>query len=272
MIIAGMGRFGQMVNRLVDRPRAPDRGDRQPPRDGRADAPRSGSAAYYGDVDRPELLEAAGIARGEGGGAGDRRPRADGADGALHPPAATRTCRIIARARDRHHVYRAACRRGARTACARSSTARSRPGDYALAALGHDAAEIEAAAEEFVRQDRRMLEELADALAPGRAGGARTPPISPRRASRRARSRRRCGARGGIRAARRRREPRQRKTRRWQQSAPGLPAVDAPRRSSLRCNIRRTNTLALAIAGRTCARCRPSRRSWSPTAARSPSG
>ena len=168
VIIAGMGRFGQVVNRLRGGARAPDGGDRQPPGDGRADARA-----------RDQGLSTATSA----GRSCSRRPasprrrrwcwrsttRRQTCGWRASSAAAIRTVPDH-RPRPRPApCLPAARRRGARTACARSSTARCGPASCALAALGHDRREIEAVAAEFVQPRPPDAGGARRALAPGRA-------------------------------------------------------------------------------------------------------
>jgi monovalent cation:H+ antiporter-2, CPA2 family len=158
VIIAGMGRFGQVVNRLLK-----GLGHETVVLDSRADVVARvrtfGIRAYYGDVNRPALLEAAGI----------REAKAivlalDDPDKAVrmaeyisrhHPQV-----RIIARAHDRHHVYRLYAA-GAKVSVRELFDSAIRAGKYALEALGHADDDVERAAAAFFDMDRAMLKELA---------------------------------------------------------------------------------------------------------------
>ena len=163
VIIAGMGRFGQVVNRMLtglghrtvvidNHPATVDR------------MRRFGIKGFYGDVGRTDLLAAAGIAE------------AKAVVLAIDDPAKVLSLarfiserypevKIIARAYDRHHVYQLYAA-GAPESVRELFDSGVRAGKYALAALGHDPEEIEGVAEEFFRQDRRMLEELAELWRP----------------------------------------------------------------------------------------------------------
>jgi CPA2 family monovalent cation:H+ antiporter-2 len=158
VIIAGMGRFGQIVNRMLT-----GVGHRTVVLDSHAETVdrmrRLGVRGFYGDVDRPELLAAAGIGR------------ARAVVIAINEPAqAERMVRyirqrypelpVIARARDRHHVYRLLAA-GATTTVREVFDSAVDVGRRTLAALGHEEGEIERVRDEFVRQDQRMVEELA---------------------------------------------------------------------------------------------------------------
>lgn len=158
VIIAGMGRFGQIVNRMVR-----GLGHSTVVLDSQSEViermRRFGIKAFYGDVDRPALLEAAGIA--------DARAfvvAIDDAEKAVrlahyvsrrHPHV-----KIIARARDRHHVYQLYAA-GAPDSVREVFDSGVRAGKYALAALGYSDEEIERVGQAFFEHDRHMLAELA---------------------------------------------------------------------------------------------------------------
>jgi CPA2 family monovalent cation:H+ antiporter-2 len=163
VIIAGMGRFGQVANRLVA-----SLGHRTVVIDSRpetVDRMRAlGIKAYLGDVARPELLEAAGIAEAAAVVLATDNPegnvRLAGFISHRYP-----TVRIIARARDRHHVYQLHAA-GAHDSVREVFDGSVRAGELALAALGHDHREITAVAADFVSHDSRMLAELAALWSP----------------------------------------------------------------------------------------------------------
>jgi CPA2 family monovalent cation:H+ antiporter-2 len=159
VIVAGMGRFGQTVNRLLaglglktvvldSRPETVDR------------VRRLGIKGFYGDVARPELLEAAGIAEARA-----LVIAIDDPEKALrmvrHVSRRYPEVRIVARARDRHHVY-ALHAAGADETVREVFDGAVRAGEHVLAALGYEDAEIERAAAAFFEHDRRMLAELAE--------------------------------------------------------------------------------------------------------------
>ena len=154
-----MGRFGQIVNRMLT-----GLGHRTVVLDSNlATVERMralGIPAFYGDVARPEMLLAAGIAE------------AKAIVIALDDPARAvemarlirlrwPEVRIIARARDRHHVYELYAAGVPDSVARQVFDSAVRTGKYALGTLGHGPEQVEDIAEEFVRQDRRMLEELA---------------------------------------------------------------------------------------------------------------
>jgi CPA2 family monovalent cation:H+ antiporter-2 len=158
VIIAGMGRFGQVVNRLLksighqtvvldSHPETVDR------------FRRFGIKGYYGAVDRPDLLESAGLAHAKAVViAIDDRDKSIAMANYIrrhHPEVA-----IIARALDRHHVY-ALHAAGADESVRETFDSAVRAGRYALRALGHAPEEAEHLAAEFALHDRRLLAELA---------------------------------------------------------------------------------------------------------------
>ena len=167
VIIAGMGRFGQVVNRIVT-----GLGHRTVLIDNHLDTVDRmrglGIKAYYGDVDRPELLVGAGIAE------------AAAVVLAIDDPEKTLRLaqwirrrypdvKVIARAHDRHHVYQLYAA-GTTDSVRELFDGAVRASKYALAALGHDAEEVEDVAREFVEHDRHMLAELAALWNPAHPG------------------------------------------------------------------------------------------------------
>ena len=170
VIIAGMGRFGQVVNRML-----------------------SGLGHRTVVIDsHPETVErmrALGIKaylrRRRPAGAAGRRPAS---------PRRRRWCwrstiprracgwreyirrrypevRIIARARDRHHVYQLYAA-GAQDSVREVFDSSVHAGKYALAALGHDEDEIEEVADEFVEPRPPDAGGTRRALEAGRSGRA----------------------------------------------------------------------------------------------------
>jgi CPA2 family monovalent cation:H+ antiporter-2 len=158
VIIAGMGRFGQVANRVVA-----GLGHRTVVIDSHpetVDRMRSlGIKAYLGNVARPELLQAAGIAEASAVVLATDDPegnvRLAGFISRRYP-----NVRIIARARDRHHVYQLHAA-GAHEIVRELVDGSVQAGKAALAALGHDHHEIDEVVAEFVSHDSRMLSELA---------------------------------------------------------------------------------------------------------------
>ncbi len=158
VIIAGMGRFGQVVNRIVA-----GLGHRTVVIDNHPETVERmrglGIRGFFGDVERTDLLEAAGIAEAKAVVLAiddpERTLRLARYVSRRHPQV-----KIIARAYDRHHVYQLYAA-GAPDSVRELFDSAVRAGKYALAALGHDAEEIEEVAADFVVRDRHMLAELA---------------------------------------------------------------------------------------------------------------
>jgi CPA2 family monovalent cation:H+ antiporter-2 len=159
-IIAGHGRFGQIVNRLL---RAS--GYTTVVLEHRSDlvdgVRKFDIKTFYGDATRPDLLHAAGLkeARQFVAAIDDkdqltelvkhvRRERPD-----IH---------IVARAIDRHHVYQLYAA-GANDIIRETFDSAVRAGRSALEALGEHPFEVEKAVRYFVRHDRETLRKLAAA-------------------------------------------------------------------------------------------------------------
>ncbi len=159
VIIAGMGRFGQVVNRMVA-----ELGHRTVVIDNHAQTVERmralGISAYYGDVGRPDLLVAAGVAEAKAVVLATDKPEETLRTARwlrrTHPDVP-----VIARAHDRHEVYQLQAA-GVSDSVRESFYSAVRAGKFALGALGHDGAAVDVAAELFVANDRRMLKELAD--------------------------------------------------------------------------------------------------------------
>lgn len=164
VIIAGMGRFGQTVNRLVTMS-----GFRTTVLDHDLKVVQQmrkfGFKAYFGDPSRPELLASAGIEKAKVlvVGLGDvqattklvayaRRIRPE-----LH---------IIARARDRVHVYEL-YRAGANDIVRELFDSSLRAGRYALENIGLTEYEAAEASRIFYKLDREGLRDLAEVWKPG---------------------------------------------------------------------------------------------------------
>lgn len=159
-IIAGHGRFGQIINRLL---RAS--GYETVVLEHRSDlvdgVRKFGIKTFYGDATRPDLLHAAGLheARQFVVAIDDkdqitalvkhvRRERPD-----IH---------IVARAIDRHHVYQLYAA-GADDIIRETFDSAVRAGRSALEAMGEHPFEVEKAVRYFVRHDRETLRKLAAA-------------------------------------------------------------------------------------------------------------
>jgi CPA2 family monovalent cation:H+ antiporter-2 len=158
VIVAGMGRFGQTVNRILS-----GLGhrtvllDSQPALVERMRA--LGIPAYLGHADRPEVLAAAGLAEARA-----LVIAIDDPDQAVRIASIVRRraphVRIIARARDRHAIYRLTAA-GAHECVREVFDGAVRTGGHALAALGHDRHEIEILLRAFAAEDTAMIDELA---------------------------------------------------------------------------------------------------------------
>ena len=158
VIIAGLGRFGQVVNRMLlanghktvvlDYHNELISGMR-----------RFGVRAFFGDPTRPDLLLAAGIrdARVIVIAVDDRDASVKMVDYVTreHPQV-----HVVARAYDREHVYRLYAA-GARDIVRETFDSSVRAGRYAMLSMGHHPFEAERAARLYVKQDRSDLAELA---------------------------------------------------------------------------------------------------------------
>jgi len=158
IIIAGIGRFGQVVNRLVQ-----SSGHKTVVLDHDIKTiqlmRRFGYRGFFGDPTRPELLHAAGL------------PAAKVLVAALDDPKATtklvayaRRMRpdlhIVARARDRNHVY-ALYQAGANDIVREMFDSSLRAGRYVLENIGMSEFEAAIAEETFYHHDRHTVRELA---------------------------------------------------------------------------------------------------------------
>ncbi len=163
VIIAGIGRFGQIVNRLVE-----SSGFKTVVLDHnleRIQLMRSfGYRAFLGDPTRPELLRAAGLR--------DARVLVvalDSAEAALRLVRHARKVRpdlhIIARARDRSHVF-ALYEAGANDIVRELFDSSLRAGRYVLENVGMTEFEAAEAEQAFFSHDRMALKELADIWQP----------------------------------------------------------------------------------------------------------
>jgi len=158
-IIAGVGRFGQVVNRLLT-----TNGHRVVVLDhdaGVIDLTRKfGIRSYYGDATRPDLLEAAGVETAQVLVAAlDDRERQNQlvAHVAHHYP----DCHIIARALDRHHVYELEAA-GAHQVERELFESSLSAGRLALIRLGAHPFKAERQARAFRSHDRRTFEALRE--------------------------------------------------------------------------------------------------------------
>ena len=164
VIIAGIGRFGQMANRLIQ-----SAGFSTVVIDNDLPAVQMmrkfGYRGFFGDPTRPDLLAAAGI--------DDARVMmvaVDDKDTATRLVAYVRKVRpdihIIARARDRVHVYELYAA-GADDIVREMFDSSLRAGRYALENLGLSEFEAAEAETMFYHSDRNMVRELAELWKPG---------------------------------------------------------------------------------------------------------
>jgi voltage-gated potassium channel Kch len=158
VIIAGHGRFGQIINRILLA-----NGHKTVVLDHRVDLidnmRRFGVRAFYGDASRPDLLHSAGLEEAK-----VLVVAIDDRDRALEIVKFAREAHpklhIIARANDRHHVYDLYTA-GATDIVRELFDSSVRAAGYALTALGHHPFDVEKATHAFVLHDRETLKILA---------------------------------------------------------------------------------------------------------------
>lgn len=164
VIIAGIGRFGQVVNRLV---RGSGLTTVVLDNDMTAvDAMRRfGIKGFFGDPSRPELLEAAGLATAQ-----VMVVAVDSREVALNIVRFVRARRpdihIVARARDRVHVYEL-FQAGANDIVRETFDSSVRAGRYVLENMGFSEYEAAKASQTFTRVDRAAMRDLAGLWVPG---------------------------------------------------------------------------------------------------------
>jgi CPA2 family monovalent cation:H+ antiporter-2 len=159
VIIAGIGRFGQVVNRLVQ-----GAGFRTVVLDHDMQTiqlmRRFGYKGFFGDPTRPELLHAAGLEKASVLLAALDDPRAN-----TKLVAYARRVRpdlhIVARARDRSHVY-ALYKAGANDIVREMFDSSLRAGRYVLENIGMSEFEAAIAEETFYHHDRATVRDLAE--------------------------------------------------------------------------------------------------------------
>jgi CPA2 family monovalent cation:H+ antiporter-2 len=164
VIIAGIGRFGQIVNRLVQ-----GSGFKTVVLDHSIDTiqlmRRFGIKGFLGDPTRPEILKAAGLDK-----ARVLVVALDSIDAAVKLVAYARRERpdlhIIARAYDRPHTYRL-FKAGANDIVREMFDSSLRAGRYVLENVGLDEFEAASAEEAFYSHDRYAVRELAELWKPG---------------------------------------------------------------------------------------------------------
>lgn len=164
VIIAGVGRFGQVVNRLLrhcglttvvlDSDMATIETQR-----------RFGVKSFFGDPTRPELLEAAGLMEAQA-----LVVAIDDREKATELVRFVRMKRpdihIIARARDRIHVYEL-YQAGATKIVRETFDSSVRAGRYALESMGFSDYEASTLSQAFWRLDRSSMQRLAELWVPG---------------------------------------------------------------------------------------------------------
>jgi CPA2 family monovalent cation:H+ antiporter-2 len=164
VIIAGIGRFGQVVNRLVRHSGLKtvvldaDIGIIETMR-------RFGVKGFFGDPSRPELLEAAGIMKAQ-----VLVVALDNKDKAIEIVRQVRAKRpdihIVARARDRVHVYEL-FQAGANDIVRETFDSSVRAGRYVLENMGFSDYEASALSQAYFRMDRAGMRALAEVWVPG---------------------------------------------------------------------------------------------------------
>jgi monovalent cation:proton antiporter-2 (CPA2) family protein len=158
VIIAGLGRFGQIINRVLLA-----NGHKTVVLDYQADVVEGlrkfGVRSFFGDAGRPDLLHSAGLS-----GAKLLVVAIDDPDRSVeivkHARRENPGLHIIARAFDRGHVYRL-YQAGANDIVREVFDSSVRAAGYALAALGMHPYEVEKSKAVFVQQDRAGLRQLA---------------------------------------------------------------------------------------------------------------
>lgn len=164
VIIAGIGRFGQVVNRLVRHSGLKtvvldsDIGMIETMR-------RFGVKGFFGDPSRPELLEAAGIMKAQVlVVAVDNKEKA--ATIVRHVRSIRPDIHIVARARDRVHVYEL-YQAGANDIVRETFDSSVRAGRYVLENMGFSEYEAATLSQAYYRLDRSGMRALAEVWVPG---------------------------------------------------------------------------------------------------------
>ncbi|MES2143020.1 MAG: cation:proton antiporter, partial [Pseudomonadota bacterium] len=164
VIIAGIGRFGQTVNRLV-RSSGIDTVVLDADITIIETMRRFGVKGFYGDPTRPELLAAAGLAEAE-----VLVVAVDDRDHALsivrHARHERPDLHIVARARDRVHVYEL-YQAGANDIVRETFDSSIRAGRYVLENTGFSDYEASRMSQTFYKVDRAAMRDLAELWVPG---------------------------------------------------------------------------------------------------------
>ena len=164
VIIAGIGRFGQVVNRLVRHSGVPTVVlDSDPVMI--ETMRRFGVKGFFGDPARPELLEAAGL--------GEARVLVVAVDDPAEAVQIVRFAKakrpdlhVVARARDRVHVYEL-YQAGADDIVRETFDSSLRAGRYVLENTGFSDYEASALSKAYFRLDRAAMRDLAELWVPG---------------------------------------------------------------------------------------------------------
>ncbi|MGB3406961.1 MAG: monovalent cation:proton antiporter-2 (CPA2) family protein [Jannaschia sp.] len=164
VIIAGVGRFGQVVHRMLQ-----GAGVRTVVLDRDIETIQLlrtfGIKTYMGDPTRPELLQAAGLSKAKVLVVA-LDDKADAVRLTKMAKAANPDIHIVARAYDRVHVYEL-YRAGARDIVREMFDSSLRAGRYSLERLGWSETEAHEARDAFYQHDRHTLLELAQLWKPG---------------------------------------------------------------------------------------------------------
>ncbi len=158
VIIAGLGRFGQIINRVLLA-----NGHKTVVLDHQADVVDGmrlfGIRSFFGDASRPDLMQAAGLHEAK-----MLVVAIDDVERAIelvkHARRENPGLHIIARAYDRDHVYRL-YQAGANDIVREVFDSSVRAAGYALTALGMHPYEVEKNTNVFVEQDRKSIRDLA---------------------------------------------------------------------------------------------------------------
>lgn len=157
VVVAGIGRFGQVVSRLLS-----TKGYKTVVLDHDSDLVdlmrRIGQKSYYGDATRPDLLHAAGMSEATLfiAALDDREQQIQLV---IHVAHHYPNCHIIARARDRHHVYDLQ-NAGAHEVVREMFESSLDAGRRALVALGMHPYRAERTTRAFKKHDLRILESM----------------------------------------------------------------------------------------------------------------
>ena len=164
VIIAGIGRFGQVVNRMV-RSSGVDTVVLDADITIIETMRKFGFKGFYGDPTRPELLAAAGLADAEVlVVAVDERDHANAI--VRHARSQRPDLHIVARARDRVHVYEL-FQAGANDIVRETFDSSLRAGRYVLENTGFSEYEASRMSQTFFRVDRAAMRDLAELWVPG---------------------------------------------------------------------------------------------------------